>query len=498
MAVTAFSHQWIYQSPAQDLIELPSAVLRRDATVRDVVGVIGRYDDCVAIVADNGTLMQLADTLAIIGWFARGLSMNDTLPPPSSTAVRTIGADASVLATLAHMIAHQQSCVAILDNRGLLKGVVRRDRILAKAAGFVWDIARAAGAEEVGKPRSGHAMRDLQASIAEDMLAAELPTEAILATISGINIEVHRYVLADAVVSMENDGWGKPPVPFSFIVLGSSGRLENFLDTDQDNALIIGESRPEPEQREQAQTYFIALSQRLADGLAASGFPHCKGNMMATSPVWRKTESEWSQQIRIWVRRKEPILLMNCDALLDMAHVAGAADLAGKLHQDLVRLVSREPGFLRALYSIEENHGVGLDWFGQLTREKDIFGPVAEVNLKLRGLLPLIEGARLLAVGAGIRDTSTVARLRALVGRGVVSEDTITGLVESYRLIAAQLLHHQIATLQSRASSPVNVTHDSMSPAQRTALRSALRRIATFRSQLPSLLESTAQSITRT
>jgi len=168
------------------------------------------------------------------------------------------------------------------------------------------------------------------------------------------------------------------------------------------------------------------------------GFPHCKGNMMATSPVWRKTLAEWRMQIRSWTRRREPTLLMNCDALLDMAHIAGTSQLTQDLHHYLLQAVRREPGFVRALYSIEENHGVGLDWLGRLAREKDDFGPIPAVNLKLGGLLPIVEGARLLAVAAAIKETSTTDRLRALCNSGVLGSELTDELIGAYRTITVR------------------------------------------------------------
>lgn len=494
MAAEHYPPHWLYQSQARDFVEPPTASVRQDARISDVVSVMSSNTSHVAVMQPDGTFSHLAEAHTILQWFARGLSLSDRLPPPVPNASQTIPAHASVLTALSHMIALERSAIPVVDGDGRLLGLFNRDRILTRASGFVWDVAQAgaqgaaSGGDSTGNPRT--AMRQWQLAIAETMLDDEIPAEAILATITGINNEVHRRVLADAITALENDGWGTPPILFSFLVLGSSGRMENFLDTDQDNALIIGE--PEPNSREATQTYFIAFAERIADGLAASGFPHCKGNMMGTSPVWRKTADEWRRQIRTWVRRKEPVLLMNCDALLDMSHVAGHEHLAKDLHRDLLDIVRREPGFLRALYGIEEDHGVGLDWLGRLAREKDDFGSVAELNLKLKGLLPLIEGARLLAVSTGLTETSTVARFRKLCKVGVIHEDTMADLIFAFRMIAARLLRHQIAMRQLPGSSPIRVAHASMSRAQQAALRAALRDIARFRSQLPSLLESAA------
>lgn len=496
MAATQYPPYWIYRMQVADLTTPPSATLRTDATIADVLRILTRIDDHVAVCRSDGSLAGVVDTLAVAHWLAHGQPITGTLPPLSLPASRMIASDVSAFAALSHMIAHDQAALSVVDHAGRFLGLIKREQILAKAVGFVWDVARAGATGDTGGcVATANAMRRCQTDIATSMLDDGLPSESILATITEINKEVHRGVLTDVIAAFEADGWGPPPAPFSLLGLGSSGRHESFLDPDQDTAFVIAE--PDAGLRQAVETYFIELSERLSDGLVATGFPYCKGNMMVTSPVWRKTQSEWRAQIRSWVREKDPVLLMNCDTLLDMAHVAGTEQLALDLHRDLLDTVRREPGFLRALYSIEENHNVGLDWLGRLAREQDDLGSIAEVDLKLRGLLPLIEGARLLSVSAGIMDTSTVARLRKLGACGVISEETMDGLVESYRLIAARLLRHQIELRASPTSSSVRVAHASMSPTQRVGLRAALRRIARLRSLMPSLLESAANGVVR-
>lgn len=493
MPINTYPPVWIFRTRVAQLVQPPSANVTSDAKISEIIQALAKGASRVAVCRLDGELALVADASAVMKWLARGLNATDTVPLQPVAASQMVSSDQSVFAALAHMISHNQTAMLVTDATGRPIGEISRERILEQVAGFVWDVACASASPTGGSGNGTHysAMRRCQTEIASSMLGDNIPAEAILATITEINNEVHRRVLSDAIEGLEADGWGKPPVPFSLVVLGSSGRQENFLDPDQDNALVIAD--PEDVDRLRTESYFIALAARLSDALAANGFAYCKGNMMATSPVWRKTSGEWRAQIRSWVRKKEPILLMNCDSLLDMLHVAGTEHLAVELHNHLLDMVRREPGFLRALYSIEENHGVGLDWLGRLVREKDDFGPIAEVNLKLRGLLPLVEGARLMAVAAGVIETSTTERIGQLGALGVLNEETTHGLIESYRTITVQLLRHQINMRSSPAASSIRVAHTSLTHSERSALRVALRRVDRFRSQLPASLEDIAQ-----
>lgn len=494
MPINHYPPVWVFRTRAAEFIHRPPAGVAADARIGEIVQALARGASDVAVCRADGALIMAVDSNAVMRWLARGLELGDRVPLAPAPASETINADQSVFSALSHMIAHNRHSVLVVNDRGHLMGRIAREQILEKTAGFIWDVA-VAGATPArdSKRADGNytAMRRCQAEIASNMLDDDIPTEAILATITEINNDVHRRVVCDAIEELEADGWGKPPVPYSLLVLGSSGRQENLLDPDQDNALIIAD--PEAGDRLPTESYFIALATRLGDALAANGFAYCKGNMMAMSPVWRKTSTEWKAQIRSWVRKKEPVLLMNCDTLLDMAHVAGTERLADDLHHDLLDIVLREPGFLRALYSIEENHAVGLDWLGRLTREKDDFGSIAEVNLKLRGSLPLIEGARLLAVAAGITETSTTGRLAKLGTLGALNQELTEGLIDAFRTITMRLLQHQINMRNSPAASSIRIAHYALTHTERSTLRIALRRIDRFRSLLPSTLDRVVQ-----
>lgn len=482
---------WIFRKTVSEFIQSPQARVAIDAKISDIVHALARGTSQVAVIRSDGSLAMTVNSNTVIRWLARGHEVRECIPLEPVAAEENIRSDQSIFTALSRMIAQNHSSLLVIDHSDRLIGEITREQILAKIAGFIWDVAEAATECD---PRDGvggySAMRRCQTEFSSQMLADSIPAEAILATITEINNEVHRRILADVVETLDHDGWGRPPLPFSLLVMGSSGRRENFLDPDQDNALIIAD--PDDADRLTTESYFIALATQLCDALAANGFTYCRGNMMATSPVWRKTSGEWRAQIRSWVRKKDPVLLMNCDTLLDFAHVAGTETLAADLHHYLLDMVRREPGFLRALYGIEENHSVGLDWLGRLAREKDDFGSIAEVNLKLRGLLPLMEGARLLSVAAGIEETSTTGRLDQLGARGIVDREATDGLVEAFRIITVRLLRHQINMRKAPAASSIRISHNEMERSERLALRAALRRIDHFRSRLPSRLESVA------
>lgn len=494
MPINTYPPAWIFRTRAADFVRPLLTSVGIDAKIGDIVQALAKGANHVPVERIDGSLAMVVDSSTVLRWLARGLDVNERIPLSPAATIEKIDSEQSLFSALSRMIAQQQSSLFVTDQNDNLIGEITREQILAKVAGFIWDVA-GAGALSNREPGGGvgnyTAMRRCQTEIASNMLSDNIPADGILVTITEINNEVHRRILSDVVDELEHDGWGRPPLSFSLLVMGSSGRQENFLDPDQDNALIIDD--PEDTDRLATESYFIALATRLCDALAANGFTYCRGNMMATSPVWRKTMGEWRMQLRSWVRKKEPVLLMNCDTLLDLAHVAGSEPLAADLHRYLLDMVRREPGFLRALYGIEENHSVGLDWLGRLSREKDDFGTIAEVNLKLRGLLPLIEGARLMAVAAGISETSTTGRLSKLAARGVVDLELTDGLIDAFRTITVQLLQHQINMRTSPAASSIRISHYQLARSDKAALRVALRRVDRFRSQLPSTLERIAE-----
>lgn len=145
------------------------------------------------------------------------------------------------------------------------------------------------------------------------------------------------------------------------IVMGSEGRGEQILKTDQDNALILSEHADEALAAEAAERFSEALSQM--------GYPPCQGKIMVNNPEWRKKQSQFKQMLLDWCHNPTPAAVMNLAIFIDAKAVAGRADLLADVKAHLQKFMGRDAGMLMTFArSVEQFDHQGPGFFTQLLR----------------------------------------------------------------------------------------------------------------------------------
>jgi signal-transduction protein with cAMP-binding, CBS, and nucleotidyltransferase domain len=325
-----------------------------------------------------------------------------------------------------------------------------------------------------------------QVRLAADLFADRVPAPEILSLISHINNDIYRRVVQLNLQAMRDAGWGDPPVGFAVIVMGSGGRGESFLFPDQDNGFILA-GYPDAEHG-RIDPFFIELAERMTAQMDQLGFPLCRGGVMATNPVWRKTLGQWRWQVSAWIERRSEVAMQLCDILFDFQAVYGERALAEQLRATILTRVRANLGFLRQMFGVQAEHRAGLGWFNRLLRERADPAHRGKVNLKYRGTLPLAEAVRLLALRHGVAPTGTLARIDALCAAGHLGRDEHDHLRGAFDHISGLQLRQQIADY--RAGRPVS---NHVDPAELTAreldlLKAAFRANNDFRTRVRSEL----------
>lgn len=321
-----------------------------------------------------------------------------------------------------------------------------------------------------------------QIEVAEALFHDHVPVPEVQALLTEINRDIHARVVRRTLADLVSQGWGEPPVEFSLIIMGSGGRGENFLLPDQDNGFII-EDYPD-EDHTSIDLYFLELADRMTKQLDEIGFPLCRGNIMATNPVWRKTLSQWKEQITYWMGRRSNVNLRMSDIFFDFKHGYGAEHLSNELRGFVTDMAARNPGFLKEMFLIEADHRVALGWFGRLMRERDKQNREGMINLKYGGTLPLVEGIRLLSLKHGVPRTSTLNRIAELHDKEVLSDSEQDYLKGGLRHITSLLLREQIADYKSGGEVDNFVAEDSLSKREKDYLVACFKAVAELRGRL--------------
>ncbi|WP_323993931.1 putative nucleotidyltransferase substrate binding domain-containing protein [Aeromonas hydrophila] len=248
------------------------------------------------------------------------------------------------------------------------------------------------------------------------------------------------------------------------LMLGSEGRGEQILKTDQDNALILP-----------ADLHWPTLQADLAafsELLARLGYPPCPGRVMVNNPAWVKPLALWQQEIeRACIEASEADLLWLA-TLADAHPIAGDRALLPPLARKLREQLAERGDLLAEMVRPAVAFHAPLTLFGRLERAPE------GLDLKRGGLFPLVHGIRMLALEAAILETSTLARIEALVTAGRLSAGFGDNLAEAFRLFVRLRLRSQLKEGESR------VQVNDLSHGERDLLRQALHQVKKFQQWL--------------
>ncbi len=398
--------------------------------------------------------------------------------------VSTIRADEYLYYAIARMRRARLRHMPVVDASGKLAGMLDlHDALAAVSETLMGQIDALTQDSSIDGLKQ---VKSAQAELAQQLLDENLPATEVQALLTHINNDIYRRVVDLDLKAMADEGMGSPPVKFSVIVMGSGGRGENFLFPDQDNGMILADY-PDDHHTE-IDGWFVDLAERVTRDLDAVGLPKCKGYVMATNPLWRKTLRQWKEQVRLWSHKRNVAVVRLSDIFFDFRCVWGDPGMSDELRRFVTATVSGNPAFLRQMSADDADHGVALGWFGRFITEREKEAYKGQMNLKHTGTLPLVETMRLLALREGIVETSTLGRMDALKARGLLSDDEHDYLVGALRHIARLMLRQQLKDYA--AGKPVSnyVPPDSLTERERDILVEGFKAIRAVRKHLHSEL----------
>lgn len=271
------------------------------------------------------------------------------------------------------------------------------------------------------------------------------------------------------LIALAEEQLGPPPCDYAWLALGSQARREQVIKTDQDNALVYADNAPDD-----ADSYFHALAKFVCDGLDRCGYVRCPGDVMATNRQWRQPLARWQQYFRRWINEPEEKALMYAAIFFDLRTVHGNDAFVDDLKQLIATEAKRNHVFLATLTRNALAHEPPLGFLGQFVLQPGGAQRRA-LDLKHRGLVPVIDLARIHALAAGEPRVNTQGRLRAAAAAGTLNRHDAQNLLEAFELIGYVRLQHQAHLLREQGHADNFVAPDSLSPFQRRHLKDAFQ-----------------------
>lgn len=390
-------------------------------------------------------------------------------PQPVSLPVQATAFDALLLMTERH-IAH----LLVMEGERLHGVISERDLFALQRINLV-QLARAiARADHLDTLAE---LRDHVAQLATRMLAHGASAVQVTHLITQMNDHIVRRVL--------NRRCQEHPecaaLTFSWIVFGSEGRQEQTLHTDQDNGIVF--EVPEGQSAAQVQALLLPLAEAVNRDLDALGYTWCKGNIMACNPDLCLSLPAWHQFFQRLVATPTPAHLLSASIYFDARVVWGSASGWADLLADVRQRIRQNTIFQRYLAQAALESRPPLGRFRDFVLNK---GPGVEhtLDLKVQGLTPFVDGARVLALVHDVAETSTLGRLQALVAAAVIEPADGAAYAEAYQFIQLLRLqrHHELQQAQQPLSN--HQDPDQLNPLDRRILRESLRQAKRLQASL--------------
>lgn len=293
------------------------------------------------------------------------------------------------------------------------------------------------------------------------------------------NCTEYRDILAGrtvelVVAEMESSGHKSPGIPYALISMGSDGREEQTLITDQDYLVVYADGGGES-----ADEWFRAFSELLVERLVEVGFKKCTGDIMPSNPTWRGSISQWRKKLLAIVRYEYEDYaknLMDLIVLSDARYVAGDSALAN----ELVALIrGLEQDYFQVLWGMAKaatEMRLALGFLKRIWTEGS-GEHKGEFNLKLLAWAPLVMNVRILSINQGIPATSTMRRIELLQREGSISRSMAAGLSDAYMVLTKHRILQQIKVVKGIQTSSYYLNPYQLPGEERERIRQALLRI---------------------
>lgn len=427
-------------SPLSAIADGEPLAVALETTVRATLEAMDRRGTDAVVVADPDsrvplglfTLRDLVSRVALPGG-----DLDQPVGAVMTSGLITLSPQATAHEAALAMARHGVGRIVLVDGSGRLAGLVRQADLFALqrvAASEVSARIQAAGDRE-GLRLAAEAIR----RFAEGLVLQGVGIETLAQVVSTLN-----DLLTIRAIDVCADDFDLPGVPFCWTALGSEGRLEQTLATDQDNALIFDVAERDAHRVRSA---LLPFARAVNGVLDACGFPLCTGNVMAGNPTCCLTLAEWRRTFSGWIQEPDPDALLRACIYFDFRAVHGTVSLTSRLREWLIAEVRERPVFLRlmAQNALRSRPPLGLLFGFDCDR---VPGFPRTVDLKARGARLFADAARILALARGVQHTSTAQRLRESAELGLFSDETLAAHLDGFHFVQLLRLrsHAQVAS----------------------------------------------------
>lgn len=466
----------IFNVSVEGLMRRGPVACLRETEVREAASIMSRNRcSSIFIQDDTGEYVGIVtDSDLRNRVVAGGYSSADPVSGVMSSPLALIPSSASAFEALIAMMKSNLKHLAVTDDNGRVVGAItNHDLLSAQGQSPLFIVREINGATSRDEIFSKHLqVPGLVQGLINNGAKAENVTRLIATIADAVLEKLIRFAL---------DEMDTPPSRFAFMVMGSEGRKEQTLKTDQDNAIVF-EDVPD-DRLDETRQYFLALGNKVCTWLDETGYRFCTGGVMAKNPDWCLPLSVWKEKFSGWIHAAEPEDLLHSSIFFDFRTGWGERSLIKALRRFLFDSLVGWAGFFRHLAENALHFKPPLGFFRNFVVESK--GEHRNTFDIKRATMPIVDFARIHALKNGIEETNTLARLRGLRQIDILKEKEFIEIENAYNfLMELRFVRQLTAIIEENASPDNHINPKKLSRIEQTLLKEAFRRIENFQTKM--------------
>ncbi|MCX7771079.1 MAG: DUF294 nucleotidyltransferase-like domain-containing protein [Proteobacteria bacterium] len=389
-----------------------------------------------------------------------------------SSPVITVKEDDYIFEAIYKMTKNNIHRLVVVDDMGMISGILTDTDIIKLQTNtpfyFIRDLEYANSLDDL------RVLNNRTTAFINFLLSSGIKTIEIIRFIS----HIHDAVTKKCIELVIKDNYFDLPAGFSFLALGSEGRKEQTLKTDQDNAIVYLDSLDSNDVVKIKQ-----FSEKLISALIYIGIPECPGGIMAKNEAWRRSLSEWKRVLYQWISTPTPENILNYSMFSDLRTIYGDESYERILKDHIKKLVAENSLFLAHMAKNVMRFPPPIGFFGNIKTEKE--GKYkGKLDIKKSIIFPITEGVKILSLEAGITDGSTLDRIRSLLSMNLVPEGDLLEVETSFIFAVNLRLRSQLKELESGEEPSNYVDIKKLNHIEMDRLKIALSVVKTLQSFL--------------
>jgi len=419
----------------------------------------------VGVVTDNDLRTKV---------IAKGYNTARQVAEIMTSPLKTIAESALVFEALLVMMQQNIKHIAVTDPDNRVVGVLtNQDLLTAQGQSPVFlirEISWAARPEDIVR------QHQRLPRVIQNLITAGAPAKNINRFITTISDAILRKLIEFALEES-----GPPPAKFVFMILGSEGRKEQTLKTDQDNAIVFEDVPPDSEAAVRA--YFLSLADKVCAWLDQTGYAFCEANIMAKNPKLCQPLAAWKEYFSNWIHSANPKDLLYSSIFFDFRGAYGDMELIRELRDDLFKSLEGWSGFFRNLTENALHFKAPIGFFRNFVVESK-----GEHRNKFdikRAMMPMVDYARIYALKNNLEETNTLERLYQLSVKNVVPADDYREIEQAYSVLMQMRLLRQVTAVLDEDAAPDNyINPKELSGIEQKLLKEIFIRIENLQTKL--------------